>query len=470
VEGLMNPIAVSRLVERVGGTFLSRPVTDLSFTSVSTDSRTTRSGDCFFAIRGDRFDGHDYVTAAFERGAVCAVVERPVLGVLGGDRVMVCVPDATKALGDLAREYRRQHRFKVAAITGSVGKTTTRQILAHVLGQHYRIWQSPKNFNNFLGLPLTLLGAEADRQIIVAELGTNHLGEIGYLTRVALPNVAIVTGVHPAHLEGFGTMEMLRQEKLSIADGLQPAGTFIVNADQAEVLQQARQRHRRVLGFGMGEAADVRATDVRYHERGSEFRIDGVPVAIGLLGPGNVSNATAAAAACRVLGIPIETFAQAVKTVGSVSMRAEPLAIGSLKVINDCYNANPASMGNGLEILRSAAGATGRRRLFVCGDMGELGGHAEDFHRQLGDQIGRSGVEVLVAVGRWASVVADAALQANGRIQTACFDDAFCACQSLTDIVKENDIVLIKGSRSVRLEQAIERLTAWADRAKEKGA
>ncbi len=462
----MNPIAVSRLVQMVGGTFLSRPVVDLSFTAVSTDSRTTHSGDCFFAIKGDRFDGHDYVTAAFERGAVCAVVERPVLGVLGEDRVMVCVPDATKALGDLAREYRRQHRFKVAAITGSVGKTSTRQILAHVLGQHYRIWQSPKNFNNFLGLPLTLLGAEADRQIIVAELGTNRLGEIGYLTRIALPNVAIVTGVHPAHLEGFGSLETLRQEKLSIADGLRPGGTFIVNADQSEVLEQARQRHRRVLGFGIGERADVRATDVRYHDRGSDFKIDGVPVTMGLLGPGNVLNATAAAAACRVLGVPIEAFAQAVKTVGSIAMRAEPLQIGSLTVINDCYNANPASMSNGLEILRSMAGGTGRRRLFICGDMGELGEHAEGFHRQLGCQIGQSGVEVLVAVGRWASVVAEAARQADGRIQTACSDDAFCACQSLADVVKENDIVLIKGSRSVRLEQAIERLTAWADRVK----
>jgi UDP-N-acetylmuramoyl-tripeptide--D-alanyl-D-alanine ligase len=466
----MKPITVSQLVHVVGGTFLSRPVADRTFTAVSTDSRTTRSGDCFFAIKGDRFDGHDYVTAAFERGAVCAVVERPVVGVMDSDRVIVCVPDATQALGDLAREYRRQHRFKVAAITGSVGKTTTRQIMAHVLGQHLRIWQSPKNFNNFLGLPLTLLGAEPDRQVIVAELGTNRMGEIEYLTRIALPNVAIVTGVYPAHLEGFGTLEALRAEKLSIADGLLPGGTFVVNADQPGLLEQARAKHRRVIGFGLTERADVRAQDVRHHDRGSDFRIDGIPIAIGLLGPGNVLNACAAAAACRTLGVPIEAFAQAVTSVAAVAMRAEPLQLGSLTVINDCYNANPASMTNALEILKSMAGGTGRRRVFICGDMGELGDQAEAFHRQLGEQIGQSGVEVLLAVGRWAEQVAGAARQANDRVQAACFNDAFCACQALPDAVRRGDIVLIKGSRSVRLEQVLEPLEAWAARDRDTGA
>jgi len=456
----MKPIAVSQLAEIVGGTFLSRPVQDRSFTGVSTDSRTTRSGDCFFAIKGERFDGHDYVTAACERGAVCAVVERPVVGPLSADRVMVCVPDATKALGDLAREVRRQGRFRVVGITGSVGKTTTRRIAAHVLGQHLRVWESPKNFNNFIGVPLTLLGAEADTQVVVAEMGTNHLGEIGYLTRVALPNVAVLTGAHPAHLEGLGSLEALTAEKLSIADGLSPGGTFVVNADQPGLLERARTRHRRVVGFGLSERAEVRATEVRYHDHGSTFSLDGTWVDLPLLGSGNVMNALAAAAACRPLGVSVEDFAGAVRTMPAVGMRAEPVEIGSLTVINDCYNANPASMANGLEILRTLGRDGRRRQVFICGDMGELGDEAEVLHRQLGEQIGSSGVDVLLAVGRWAPEVAASARRMNDRLAATCFNDAFCACQSLRDAVKENDVVLIKGSRSVRLEQALESLAA----------
>jgi len=466
----MKPISISQLVQTVGGTFLSRPVQDRSFTGVSTDSRNTRSGDCFFAIKGERFDGHDYIAAACERGAVCAVVERPVAGAPASDKVIVCVPDTTKALGDLAREYRRQHRFRVVAVTGSVGKTTTRQIIAHVLGQHLRVWQSPKNFNNFLGLPLTLLGADPQCQVVVAELGTNHMGEIGYLTRLALPNVAVLTCVQPAHLEGFGDMEALTAEKLSIADGLSPGGTFIVNADQAGILDRARAKSRRVVGFGLSDRADVRATEVRHHDRGSDFTLAGTRIESPLLGPGNVYNVLAAAAVCRTLGISTEVLAQAIKTVPAVEMRAEPTRIGTITVIHDCYNASPASMANCLEILRSLSGDTPRRRVFICGDMAELGVQAEVFHRQLGTQIGQMGVDVLVAVGQWASVVAAAARQANDRLQAACFADAFCACQGLPDIVKENDIVLIKGSRSVRLEQVIEPLKALFGQGRSEGS
>jgi UDP-N-acetylmuramoyl-tripeptide--D-alanyl-D-alanine ligase len=261
-------------------------------------------------------------------------------------------------------------------------------------------------------------------------------------------------------MEGFGTLDALCAEKLSIADGLSPGGTFIVNADQPGLLEQARTKHRRVVGFGLSDRADVRATEILYHDHGSDFNIDGTRIALPLLGPGNVLNTLAAWLACRPLGVSIEAFAQAIRTVAAVGMRAEPIQIGSLTVINDCYNANPASMTNALEILRSVSGESGRRRVFICGDMGELGDHAERYHNDLGTQVGKANVDVLLAVGQWASVVAAHARQVNDRIRAACFDDAFCACQGLHDIVKENDIILIKGSRSVRLEQLLDPLTA----------
>ena len=198
------------------------------FTGVSINSRTTQPGDCFFAIGGENFDGHDYVAEAFVKGAVCAVVSRDTKFTGGA---LLRVPDTIRALGDLAREYRRRANFKVVAITGSVGKTTTRQIAYRVLSQHFRVVQAPKNFNNDIGLPLTLLDADPEDEIVIAELGSNHPGEIAYLTRIAQPDIAVVTNVYPAHLAGFRDLETIIQEKLSISEGLRSGGILIINAD-----------------------------------------------------------------------------------------------------------------------------------------------------------------------------------------------------------------------------------------------
>jgi UDP-N-acetylmuramoyl-tripeptide--D-alanyl-D-alanine ligase len=213
-------------------------------TAVSTDSRNIKQGDCFFAIPGGKFDGHDYITEAFAKGAACVVVSREVKG--AHDKPVLRVDDTIKALGDFAGYYRRESAFKVVAITGSVGKTTTRQIIYHVLGRHYRVKQSPRSFNNNIGLPLTLLDAEPDDDIVVAELGANHPGEIAYLARIAQPDIAVVTNVHPAHLEGFGDLQTIIREKLSIAEGLSPNGVLIINGDIDALVHACRVK---ALGF-----------------------------------------------------------------------------------------------------------------------------------------------------------------------------------------------------------------------------
>jgi len=224
------------------------------FTGVSIDSRTTRPGDCFFAIIGNNCDGHDYVLDAFARGAVCAVVSKHVSSCVVRDAYrgkentqyairntqynILKVADTVNALGDLARHYRRHNNFKVIAITGSVGKTTTRQIIYHVLSRHYRCYQAPKNYNNNIGLPLTLLGADPQHRIIIAELGSSSPGEIAYLARIAQPDIAVITNVHPAHLEGFGDRQAIIQEKLSIAEQLKPNGLLINYADNMLHIQK----------------------------------------------------------------------------------------------------------------------------------------------------------------------------------------------------------------------------------------
>ena len=315
-----------------------------SFTGVSIDSRTTQAGDCFFAIPGENFDGHDYVGDAFAKDAICAVVSRKFHNADFSENRLMRVDDTVKALGDLAREYRRQAGFRVVAITGSAGKTTTRHICHHVLSRRFKVHQSPKSFNNNIGLPLTLLGAGSDTEIVIAELGSNHPGEISYLTHVAEPDVAIVTNVHPAHLEGFGDLRTIVKEKSSIAEGLRPDGILIVNADFEQLVDACRVRDAAFVTFGKSDGANYRARDICLEGPASRFTIDGTEVRLPLAGPGNVENALAAWAVCSQFGMTVDEFAEAVATLPPVSMRTELVQIGTLTVLSDCYNANPASM------------------------------------------------------------------------------------------------------------------------------
>jgi len=435
------------------------PGTSHFATGVSTDSRTTKPGDCFFAIPGEKFDGHDYVADAFAKGAVCAVVNEKSKIKNQKSKITYCllkVDDTIKALGDFARYYRQQCGFKVIAITGSVGKTMTRQITYHVLSQHYRVAQSPKNYNNNIGLPLTLLGADPDDQIVIAELGTNHPGEIAYLTRIALPDVAVVTNIQPAHLEGFGSLETIIEEKLSISEGLKPNGVLIINADT--VPRPASLVHR-VVTFGRSAGSDYQARNITFDGAKSSFIINGTQICLPVPGPGNVQNALAAWAICSQFGLTAVDFARAVETLTSIPMRAEVLQIGTLTVINDCYNANPASMKNALEILSCLDQAGNRRRLFICGDMAELGQYAQVLHAELGTHIAQAKVQILLAVGKFAGTTAEAAKKAaKYNLQAECFHDAFEVCDRLHEFVKDADIILVKGSRTAKLEVVTEKL------------
>jgi len=439
--------------------------TSNSFTGVSTDSRTTKAGDCFFALAGENFDGHDYVTNAFDKGATCTVVNknRDVAPMPRG--IILKVDDTVKALGDFAGEYRRQADYKVVAITGSVGKTTTRQIVYHVLSQHFRVYQSPKNFNNNIGLPLTLLGADPEHQIVIAELGTNHPGEIAYLTRIAQPDIAVITNAHPAHLEGLGDLQTITQEKLSISEGLKPGGVLIINADLVKWLNsnwlnyQLPVTTHQIKTFGKSDGSDYQVRNIAYKGFSGSFTINGTQVELPLPGPGNIENAAAAWAICSQFGLTVDDFAQAVKILRTVSMRTEVLHIGTLTVINDCYNANPASMRNALDILSNLNTERKSRLVFLCGDMAELGQQSQTLHAELGAAIVKAGVQVLLTVGRLSKIAAEAAEKAaDYDIQIKCFDDTLSACNNLQQLIKDYDIILVKGSRITKLELVIEKL------------
>lgn len=469
------------------------PDAETMLTGVSIDSRTIRPGECFFAIKGERFDGHDYVAEVLDKGAACAVVREDFDGeALSGPVLRVL--DTVRALGDLARAYRRMHPFKVVAITGSVGKTTTRQIVHHVLSRHFRVRQAQKSFNNEIGLPLTLLSAEPTDEIIITELGANHPGEIAYLTRIAQPDIAVVTTVQPAHLEGFGDLATITREKLSIAEGLSDDGIFLVNGDIEALAEEAAARSgpslsRRsepdtgsavgrgqawgpapttlhghpIATFGRSADVDYQATDIACEGLHSTFMIGDTRVRLPLPGPGNIENALVAWAICDQLGVTVEEFARDVEDLPAVSMRGELVQIGSLTVINDCYNANPPSMRNALAMLRnlrSCGSGDGHRRLvFVCGPMAELGSQSEDFHAELGRQVAEAGVDLLVTVGEPTRATARAATEAARHdLQTRHFDDTLSLCNVLQDVIGKDDIILVKGSRTARLERVVRAL------------
>ncbi len=430
-----------------------------SFTGVSTDSRAVKVGDCFFAIAGENFDGHDYVGDAFAKGAACAVVERDIDIKDSADKCVLKVRDTIEALGDFAREYRRRAGFKVVAITGSAGKTTTRQIIYHMLRQHFRVHQSPKSFNNKIGLPLTLLGAELDVQIVIAELGSDRPGEIAYLARIAAPDIAVVTNVYPAHLEGFGDMQAIAAEKSSIAEGLGPEGVLIINADCDILVRSCRAGGMEFLTFGKSDDSDYHIRNVHSDGLTSRFTIGGTQVHLPLPGQGNIENALAAWAVCSRFGLEATDFARAIKTLPGVSMRTELLQAGTLTILNDCYNANPASMKNALEILAGIDSAGRRRLVFICGEMAELGEQSEELHAELGTFIANAKVELLIAVGKLAKVAAESA-EANARrdLQIKCFEDTASACNKLHEFIRDYDIILVKGSRTAKLETAVEKL------------
>ena len=436
----------------------SRQYAGRDFTGISTDSRTTKAGDCFFAIAGDNFDGHDYVCDAFSKGAVCAVVSKDEK--FTGDCVLR-VDDTIKALGDSAREYRRRMNFKVVVITGSVGKTTTRQITYHVLSRHFRVFQSPKNFNNNIGVPLTLFGADDD-EIVIAELGSNYPGEIAYLTRIAQPDIAVVTNVYPAHLAGFGDLQTIVQEKLSISEGLHQGGIFIINADFDRLVDACRAETIEFTTFGKSDFCDIQAEDITYGSSNSRFTVEGTEITVPLPGRGNVENALAAWAICSRFGISINDFAHDLRSLtecAGIAMRTQLMQIGTLTVLNDCYNANPASMKNALDILANLDSSEKRRRVFICGDMAELGRRSRQLHTELGTRIAQSKVQLLLAVGKLAKVAANAAKKAAEHdLQTKCFPNTLSACNKLEEFIKEYDIILVKGSRTSNLEVVTEKL------------
>jgi UDP-N-acetylmuramoyl-tripeptide--D-alanyl-D-alanine ligase len=453
----MNELPIKSLVEIIS-TNIEREIQG-SFTGVSTDTRSIEPGQCFFAIKGEYLDGADYLDDAFSKGADCAVVNEDSDTSRFPTEKILKVKDSLKALGDFAHWYRHQHNFKVIAITGSVGKTTTKNIVHHILSKKFRTYQAPKNYNTLTGLPLSILDADSNDQLLILELGTNRPGEIAALSKIASPDIALITTVQPSHLEGFGTLENIAEEKTSIALGLKESAPLIINSDCSILLNTCRNKELKFLTFGKSPNADFCAENITFNDTSSTFTIQNTTIYLSIPGLGAVENTIAAWAVCSRLEIAIEDFADTLKTIKTVPMRTQIEKISDLTVINDCYNANPASMKNALDILINFKRAENQRLVFICGDMAELGSQSEKLHAELGKLIADAKVDLVVAVGQLAKIAAEKATAlAIHNIQTKFFPDSSSACNNLTNYINHDDIILIKGSRVANLELVVENI------------
>jgi UDP-N-acetylmuramoyl-tripeptide--D-alanyl-D-alanine ligase len=432
---------------------------------VCRDTRTLEPGQVFFALAGERHDAHAFLDRAVEGGASVLVVERlPQTPVPLDGLAIVQVPNTTTALLDLARAHRNHLQGRVVAITGSYGKTTTKEMLAAILQADHSVTAAPASYNNRIGVALTLLSARHDDDFVVLELGMNHPGEIDELAEAAAPEMGAITAVAEVHLEGVGSLEGVREAKAEIIPHLPPRGVLALNADNEQCMMLADRHPGPVLTFGTGEDADLRVADLRPLGDGWSFRALGRQFLLPVGGRYNVMNAAAALLLARELGIDAETAREALAQFRLPGLRYQREQIGGVDYVQDCYNSNPCAMRAAAESF--SAEPAGGRRIVVCGDMLELGESAPRLHREMGEHLAACDLDALVAVGQMADhVLIGWKMAAPARTGLA-FSSAEDAWPALFELARPGDAVLVKGSRGMRLETMLDEIRKRTENSK----
>jgi len=441
------------------------------FSGVSIDSRNISAGEAFVAITGDVHDGHSFTSNIVDQGVRGLVIshhkveQMPIAAWNTNDVVCIAVEDTTRALGDIAAFNRLRSQASVVAITGSNGKTTTRRMTTAILDRQYDTLTAVGNFNNEIGLPLTLLGLSTEHQWAVLELGTNNPGEIARLAEICSPDIGVLTNIGPAHLEGLGSIEGVMQEKGDLLKSLGPGGKAILNADDPRVIQLASSTKAEVILYGLSREATIRAEDVDETKDIISFTLifAGESTSVRLNSPGRfmVSNALAAAAVGHQIGLSCRTVKTGIEAFKPVSgrMNIKHMA-GGINLIDDTYNANPESMKAAFVTLKTMR--AGARGVVVIGDMLELGYQAPSLHRKVGARAARSGISRLYAYGEFAAEVITGAHD-EGMQPTDTFEGTHAEIvEDLKDWLQPGDWLLVKGSRGMTMEEVVRKLQEWA--------
>jgi len=447
-------LTLSRIAEFVSaeGEFAPEEVVQ----GYSIDSRSVGPGQLFFAVKGERLDGHDFVQQALEKGAVAAVVRKDQLSRYPVNARLLAVEDTLVALQTLATAVRKLWGKPLIAVTGSAGKTTTKEAIAHVLSARFRVLKSEGNFNNHFGLPLMLLKLEPEYDVAVIEMGMSHAGEIRALARIAQPEIGVVTNVAPVHLEFFDSLAGIARAKYELIESLPAGGTAVLNSDDEYVSQFGRDFNGKVVMYGTRITADVRAENIRTKgAEGADF-----DVVIGsirehatlpLVGEHNVLNALAAVAVGLERGLTPAEAVGALVTLAPAEKRGQVLQVGNSTVINDCYNSNPKALEAMVDAL---AGMAAKRRIVVAGEMLELGPAGEEMHRQAGRHIAEKKIDVLVGVRGLAQTMVEGARSGGTRAEFVPASEQ--AGDWLAREARDGDVILLKASRGVKLEKALE--------------
>lgn len=421
----------------------------------SIDSRSIEPGDLFFAIKGDRYDGHAFVHAALEQGAVAALIDQPLDTVAGP---LLRVADNLVALQKVAHWARQQWDGPMVAVTGSAGKTTTKDIIAELLSTRLRVGKTIGNFNNHIGLPLTLLRMPEDAQVGVIEIGMNHAGEIRRLAEIAEPRIGVVTTVGHAHVEAFDSIDGVAAAKRELIESLPPSGVAVLNAEDKRVLAFRDWHTGRTLTYGFSEKADVRAVNLNFHPEGASFTVCGVPFETRLIGRHAILNILAGLTVATLFEFDLRELVAAVASLASGKMRGERSRWRDITVLNDCYNSNPEAVRAMIDVLLEQPA---RRRIAVLSEMLELGRLTEKLHRQLGVYVANAGVDVLVGVRGVSRFMVDEAVKAGLSDHAAFFfDQPEAAGAFLRHFVRPGDAILFKGSRATQLEKALATMEA----------
>jgi len=437
------------------GGAVAKAFEEIPFCGVSTDSRSIRPGELFVPLCGEKFDGHDYIRSALDAGAAAVLSHRK----LDESIPAVYVTDTLEALGQMAACYRESLNARVVAITGSVGKTTTKEMLAGILATTYKVWKTQENHNNNIGLPLTILAAPSDTQVLVLELGMNHFGEMSRLTAIAKPDMVVITNIGSMHIEHLGSREGILRAKLEILEGLQPGGTAVFSGDEPLLWGLKNINAGRIVYFGIeNEQCDIRAMDVEMPQGGSRFRMEGPNVQFDVYVPAegrhSIQNALASAAVALCCDVKPANIQQALSRFQNTGMRQKTYDAKGYTIIDDCYNAGPESMEAAILVLGDKK--TQGRKIAVLGDMLELGDRSIAEHYRIG-RIAANKTDMIFTYGPNGDRTVAGAITGGMRQGSAmCFDSQEELVNAVVARARKGDVLLFKGSRGMQMEKALE--------------
>ena len=460
-------LTIEEVLKATGGKLLQGKG-NLLFQGVSTDSRTVAEGELFVALKGPRFDGHHYAVEALAKKAGGVLIEEDQVGDIRWNgyrsRAVIAVKDTLSALGDMARDWRRKYGTPVVALTGSNGKTTTKEMIAACLGTTFPILKTEGNLNNLIGVPLTLLTLTEKERVVILEMGMNVPGEIRRLAEMAEPDVGLITNIQKVHLEGMGSLERLKEEKGELFRKMRRDGTILVNQDDPRVIELARDYPGQKITFGIEHPAEVMAKEIRLRgAEGTSFTLileeEAMEIHLRLLGKQFVPNALCAMAIACLFGVEVKQAKEAIESLQPFPMRMEVVSLkGGKTLINDAYNANPYSMELALETLSEVKGKG--RAIAVLGDMLELGSFTKEAHEQLGEKVSELSIDFLLALGEEAPIVVESAIRHGFPMERAKVMESYSeAVFQLRQMIQSGDWILVKGSRRMGMERIAESLT-----------